>query len=199
MLASDAAGTSGQPLRRMSRRERRFHELVGQHSGYLYRYAYWLCNNAAQAEDLVQETFLRAWRALDQIQDEKAAKSWLTTIVRRENARLYQRNRPEYNAEPLPDTLVDERAGIVDPDSHVLHAALEKLPAKFREPLLLQVVCGHSCAEIADILGLTAGAVTTRVFRAREKMRGALSGTYSDIDATTQRTQGPQVRLVANG
>ncbi len=62
----------------------------------LYRYAMWICGNDALAKDLVQETFLRAWRALDSLKDVDAAKSWLITILRREYARTFERKVPKF-------------------------------------------------------------------------------------------------------
>lgn len=61
-------------------KQSRFLHLVSAYSGWLYRCAYWLSGESAAAEDLVQETFLRAWRFLDSLKDENSAKSWLTTI-----------------------------------------------------------------------------------------------------------------------
>ena len=75
-------------------RTRRFNELAEAYSTDLYRYAMWICGNDALAKDLVQETFLRAWRALDSLKDVAAAKSWLITILRREFARTFERKVP---------------------------------------------------------------------------------------------------------
>ncbi|HCB10164.1 MAG TPA: RNA polymerase subunit sigma, partial [Alteromonas sp.] len=75
----------------MKEKTLRYEALVRALHGDIYRYAYWLTNDKSTAEDIVQETFLRAWRALDSLQDEKAAKSWLITILRRENARRFER------------------------------------------------------------------------------------------------------------
>src|ERR1044072_2267803 len=75
----------------VSNRQQQFEALVRAHSGELYRYAYWLSGESALAQDLVQETFLRAWRSLDSLRETIAAKAWLTTILRREHARLYER------------------------------------------------------------------------------------------------------------
>jgi len=66
-----------------------------------------LCHNPATAEDLVQETFLRGWRAKDNLRDLKAARAWLYTILRNEHARLYERQRPEAkDPAELPDVPV---------------------------------------------------------------------------------------------
>ena len=77
-----------------SDKRRRFDTLAREFSTDLYRYALWLCNDPAQANDLVQETFMRAWRALDSLKEQKAAKGWLITILRREHARTFERKVP---------------------------------------------------------------------------------------------------------
>ena len=72
----------------------KFNRLASAYGTDLYRFAMWLCGNDALAKDVVQETYLRAWKALDQLQDEAAAKGWLLTIVRREYARTFERKVP---------------------------------------------------------------------------------------------------------
>ncbi len=124
------------------------------------------------AEDLVQETFLRAWRSLDSLQNDKAVKAWLFTILRRENARQYERYRPE---------LVDiegqsvAESGENEPDARMdrelLHNAINRLDSDYREPLLLQVIGGFSGKEIAEILNLNNNTVMTRLFRARSILK----------------------------
>ena len=79
----------------MNTKEQGFESMVHAYSKDLYRYGYWLSRDSAIAEDLVQETFLRAWRAIDSLNDAKAAKSWLFTILRRENARRSGRRAAE--------------------------------------------------------------------------------------------------------
>ena len=78
-------------------RTQRFNELAEAYSTDLYRYAMWICGNDALAKDLVQETFLRAWRALDSLNEIKSAKSWLITILRREYARTFERKVPLFS------------------------------------------------------------------------------------------------------
>jgi RNA polymerase sigma-70 factor (ECF subfamily) len=153
-------------------RTRRFNELAEAYSTDLYRYAMWICGNDALAKDLVQETFLRAWRALDSLKDVAAAKSWLITILRREFARTFERKVPPFtDLEKV--VIVDDNE--LEPDESterdLLRQGILKLDPKYRDPLLLQVVFGHSCAEIAEQLGITKSAVMTQLFRAREKLK----------------------------
>ena len=71
--------------------QQKYQLLVNQYHGDLFRYAFWLTGDKHIAEDILQETFLRAWKAIDQLQEVKAAKAWLITILRRENARRFER------------------------------------------------------------------------------------------------------------
>jgi len=156
-------------------RQRRFDALVRRYSEDLFRFAVWLCGNHALAKDLVQETFLRAWKALDSLKDVGAAKSWLITILRREYARTFERKVP-----PLSDidgvsvAEEDELAPDERAERDLLRQAMLELELKYREPLVLQVVFGLSIGEIAAQLELTDSAVMTRVFRAREKLKERL-------------------------
>jgi RNA polymerase sigma-70 factor, ECF subfamily len=157
-------------------RQRRFDALVRKYADDLLRFGIWLSGDHALANDLVQETFLRAWKALDSLQDVNAAKSWLITILRREHARTFERKRlPMTDIENVAvadqvDLPPEERAEI-----GLLRSALMELDVKYREPLTLQVVMGLSIAEIAEQLDLTESAVMTRVFRAREKLKEKLN------------------------
>ena len=153
----------------------RFNKLVSEYSQDVFRYAFWLCRDKSMAEELSQETFMRAWKAIDSLQDDKAAKSWLFTIVRRENARQYERKRLDTVDDPDFDRVETTRPEYdTSTEAFVLRRALEELPEEYREPLVLQVVGGYSTEEIADQLGIKAGAVMTRLFRARKKLREML-------------------------
>lgn len=148
-----------------------FERWVRAYSPELYRYAYWLCRDRFAAEDLVQEAFARAWQAAEQLRNPDAVKSWLYTILRREHARLYERKRVDIDDGHDLEELVDTAAA--DPsDGIALRESLRRLPVGYREPLLLQVVGGFSCAEIAAMMELTEGAVMTRLTRARMALRG---------------------------
>ncbi len=80
--------------------------MVHAHSGDLYRFAYWLCRDRNIAEDLVQETFTRAWANWSDVRDEKAAKGWLLTILHHEHARLFEKKRVEISDDDLDDLMV---------------------------------------------------------------------------------------------
>lgn len=161
----------------MDSRPAQFEALVHAYSSDLYRYAVWLGNSPEAAEDLVQETFMRAWKALDSLRDPRAARGWLVTILRREHARRFEGSRG--GGMPLDDLDPERFAAFADTDRAevlAMRRALAKLPADYREPLLLQVIGGYSCEEIGDMLGLKAGAVMTRLSRARHKLRRCLRG-----------------------
>jgi len=156
-------------------RRRRFDELVGRFHQDMYRYAAWLCRDRAVAEDVVQESLLRAWKSLDALREDAAAKHWLLTIVRRENARHFERRRLETVD---IDELTPSQEGFLAsaPDEHLddVREAIFRLDDEYREPLVLQVLMGYSTNEIADLMGLRQGAVLTRLHRARHKLRDEL-------------------------
>ncbi len=148
----------------------------------LLRFAFWLSRDRALAEDVVQETMLRAWKAQDSLQDEAAAKPWFLTIVRREYARSFERKRfVTLDVEELIAKEEPMLAASDDEDMAEMRAALFKLPDEYREPLVLQVLMGYTTAEIAAELGLTNAAVLTRLFRARHRLR-ALCGEDTALD-----------------
>jgi RNA polymerase sigma-70 factor (ECF subfamily) len=161
----------------MASKQTQFDALVRATSADLYRFAYWLCRQEARAEDLVQETYLRAWRSLDELRDVTAAKAWLITILRREHARGFERKTPAQ--EPLDERVADDDATRTPDQASedaLLRQAMLKLEPKYRDPLLLQVLGGFSCEEIARELKLTAAAVMTQLFRARQKLKSVLGG-----------------------
>jgi RNA polymerase sigma-70 factor, ECF subfamily len=138
----------------------------------LLRFAHWLARDRALAEDIVQESLLRAWRSRDALKDQSAARAWLFTIVRREHARLYERKRLELvSLDEVAETPAGAQPAEPDGELFSLRHAIMRLPIEYREPLLLQTVGGFSTEEIARELALTPTAVLTRLFRARNKLR----------------------------
>lgn len=168
----------------MAKKQEQFEALVRSYSTDIYRMAVWLCRDPALADDLVQETFMRAWKAIDSLRDEKAAKRWLITILRREFARLFERKVPAFvDAEDV--VIEDKRTPGPDDraEARMLRKAMGELDTRYREPLVLQVLGGYSCQEIADELGITRSAVMTQLFRARQQLKGKLGAENEDTRA----------------
>jgi len=164
----------------MDKLQQHFDTLVKAMSPELYRYAMGLCHNPHQAEDLVQETFLRAWRAQDKLRNPKAARAWLYTILRNENARLYERQRPEAR-DPNQLPPVPCRGYDTSTEAFVLRRALQELELAYREPLMLQIIGGFSCKEIGQMLELNTNTVLTRLFRARKALSRKLAPQDNEI------------------
>lgn len=155
-------------------RQKRFEQLIGIHMHDLFRYAYWLSGNRVVADDLVQETLVRAWKSMDRLNDSQAAKGWLLTILRRENARRFERRRPQESQIPTEQLPATHQSYDTSTEAFVLRRALGQLPEQYREPLLMQVIYGYSQKEIAAQLGISVAGAGTRLFRAREKLREML-------------------------
>jgi RNA polymerase sigma-70 factor, ECF subfamily len=155
-----------------------FEAMVHAHSSDLYRFAYWLCRDRGVSEDLVQETFTRAWANWQDVRDEKAAKGWLLTILHHEYARMFEKKRIEISDVDLDDLMVAAETDVLG--ELEMRDALWKLPEGYREPLLLQVLGGFTCAEIATMVNLTEMNVMQRLTRARQALRKL-------IEPTTQR------------
>ena len=158
----------------MNKKQKRYETLVHIYSPDLYRYAYWICHDPDISKDLVQETCLRAWKSLDSLLDDKSAKGWLFTILRRENARRFERKQL-----PLVDFDDYEVAGKHDSDKEMENELLRRkigmLSAEYKEPLLLQLIAGFSAEEIAQQLDLNKNTVLTRLFRAKNLLKSSLT------------------------
>jgi len=155
----------------MKTKQQRYEALVKALHADVFRYAVWLIRDRSIAEDVVQETFLRAWKSLDSLLDESAAKSWLITILRRENARRFERK--QFDLVDIDDVSVEDPVAAQDGNSENrdLHRAIASLSEEYREPLVMQVVMGFSGDEIAEQLDLNKNTVMTRLFRARSQIK----------------------------
>lgn len=160
----------------MMKKQKRYEALVKALHADIFRYAMWLIKDKAIAEDVVQETFLRAWKSLDSLKDEGAAKSWLITILRRENARRFERK--QFDLVDIDDVSVADpiNFGDVVLEHRELRKIIGALSEEYREPLMMQILMGFSGDEIAEQLNLNKNTVMTRLFRARNQIKEALLG-----------------------
>ena len=148
-----------------------FERLVAPWRDDLFRYVTWLCRDPVLADDVVQETMIRAYKAIDKLQDEGSVKTWLLTIARREHARVYERKRLE--TRDIDDLTQAETALVAvghDTDVDDMRQAIFELEEDYREPLVLQVLMGFTTEEIAEAMSIKQGAVLTRLHRARKKL-----------------------------
>ncbi|MGH2670584.1 MAG: sigma-70 family RNA polymerase sigma factor [bacterium] len=155
------------------------------HLDALYRVALRLTGNASDADDLVQETMLKAYRAWDQYEKGTNAKGWLLTILRHAFINEYRRRtrHPEnVDLDTIEPFAVFGEIQEEDPqgaffdrivDDEVLRA-IDDLPEAFRETLVLSDVEGLSYQEIAKILEIPVGTVKSRLFRARQLLQARL-------------------------
>jgi RNA polymerase sigma-70 factor (ECF subfamily) len=157
----------------MSRRGDEFERIALPHTRALLRFALRLTHDESSAEDLVQETLLLAWRGFQRFERGSNARAWLFRIlVNVHNGRLRSAR-----AAPWNGVLISEFPAASDPSFEGLEVvqALNRLAPEQRTALLLAVVEGFTCREIADILAVPIGTVMSRLSRAREAMRASLS------------------------
>ena len=154
----------------MNSREQEFGNVAIPHSGNLLRFARRLTSDASAAEDLVQETLMRAWRSFDQFRDGTNARAWLFRILL--NVFYGQGRKGRLTLVPLGE--IDRGAPNKNNTTIEITDALAKLPVEQRTVLLLGVVEGLTCREMADMLGIPMGTVMSRLSRARQAMRAQL-------------------------
>ena len=163
-----------------------FETLILPHRGALFVQARQLTGNAADAEDLVQETLVRAYDRFDTLRAEETVKAWLHTILRHLFINDYHRK--GRGLQPLSVGLAEEmdRYGITAPDaspegivlgrmeSRALLQAVAALPKRYREILVSADMQGLTYQQIADRLGLPVGTVRSRLSRARQRVQRSL-------------------------
>jgi RNA polymerase sigma-70 factor (ECF subfamily) len=147
----------------------------------LYGYARWLTGEPHEAEDLVQETYLKALRGFSSFREGTNFRAWMFRILR--NTFLTSRSGLKV-METIDDELAEEIVEVGTPETHfvnrangeALRRAIEALPLPFREVLLLADVENMSYKEIGEALAIPIGTVTSRLMRARRRVRAALEG-----------------------
>ena len=161
----------------------RFEQQISPHLRSAYNLAKWLTRNHEDAEDVVQEAFLRAFSGFENLRSEDA-KPWLLTIVRNTCLTWMKRNRNAAAMIGLEQQVEDPREPSPDPeemlfisrDREQVIRALEQLPSEFREAIVLRELEGLSYKEIATTVGVPLGTVMSRLSRGREWLRRILSG-----------------------
>ena len=156
------------------RTDRSFERLYRRHVADVYHYALAVCRNPADAEDVTQTTFMNAYRAIQGGEQPRAPKNWLLAIahnVMRQRFRASSRRPNEVELAADVAAVVPEENGYSAED---IRRGLSELAFNQRAALVMRELEGRSYAEIAEILGLSVGAVETLIFRARRALREQL-------------------------
>lgn len=166
----------------------RFQNLVNQTRRRAYTMALQLTRNASDAEDLMQETFVKAWKGFDTYMDGRPFLNWLLRIMQRAFLDSRRRENPIRKAESLNSMISPSDGEIQElpiadenptPDQEVMHeefrtelrAALDELPEVYRTAIVMCDLEGLSYAEIADVQRTTIGTVRSRIHRGRKLLR----------------------------
>ena len=184
--------------------DRNFENSVLPHLDAAYNLARWLTRNDQDAEDAVQEACLRAFRFFGSFRGGDA-RNWLLKIVRNTCYTHLRNNRSRELATTFDEEIHSENSGSLNPemllmrggDSQLLRQALEELPLKFREVLVLRELEGLSYSEIAEVSNIPQGTVMSSLSRARERLRQSLNCLLNK-DAVREAAQSHYRRTTAN-
>lgn len=168
--------------------ERAYTEILNRYQDQIYHFIYRMVKNAAQAQDLTQETFIKAFRALATFNSDYAFSTWLYKIAanncidffRKKKLKTFsldvpiqakdgelQRDFADHDQNPEHELISRERAGQIQ-------VAIDSLPEKYKQAILLRHSKDKSYEEIADELQIPLGTVKVRIFRAREMLKSKL-------------------------
>ena len=160
----------------------RFEELALPHLDAAYNLARWLVHNESDAEDLVQEALLRAFKSFSGYYGGNS-RAWLLTIVRNTCYTWLQQKQVLRLAEPIEDKLDEVGLDFADPevllvqriDAQMVRQSLQELPIEFREVMVLREMEDFSYKEIAKVVDLPLGTVMSRLARGRKRLHALLA------------------------
>jgi RNA polymerase sigma-70 factor (ECF subfamily) len=159
---------------------RRYEQWVREFAQPLYRYAYRLTGHAQIAEDLVQETFVEAWRSIARQKEEEKARAWLFQILRYRHAHLLRDRSRRLQPTRLTESTDEHPADLVRlplekmAEKDAIQSALERLTPVMRETFMMVFVEGCTCRQTAENLKIPLGTVLSRLDGARRALRMAL-------------------------
>jgi RNA polymerase sigma-70 factor (ECF subfamily) len=190
-----------------------FSRVVETYSNKVYRLAIKMLNNQLDAEDVLQETFIKAYRAIKLFDGRSKISTWLFRIATNEALMILRRKHPDFlsidepvvtvEGEQEPVQIIDwcclpENEYLSDETRERLDAAVQTLPDTLRVVFLLRDISDLSTREVAEVLGLSDTAVKTRLSRARLRLREELSGYFGErvrIMRETHRKQSTEISM----
>lgn len=199
----DLAAVSDEELVRKAKEddERAFGELVSRYESKVYSLALRMVRNPEDAEDVLQDTFLRAYRGIKSFQGASTFSTWIYRITANSALmRLRKKQLPTVSIDnqderETPVNIADFSPGPVEQLlnqelQHEMEEAIQSLPPEFRQVFVLRDLEELSNAEVADILDLSVAAVKSRLHRARLKIRNRLAGYFSENAKPKRRAMG---------
>jgi RNA polymerase sigma-70 factor, ECF subfamily len=156
-----------------------FEAAVEAFSESLYRVAFRLTGNHHTANELVQETYLGAWKNIAQLKDHTKLRGWLFAILRNQFSKICQRKKVNTSELGEIDAIPMTHPHSADLQETV-NEAIQKLDDDLRLPILLVTMEGWSVAETADMLGIPVGTVLSRLHRGRDRLRHYLESNWQE-------------------
>jgi RNA polymerase sigma-70 factor (ECF subfamily) len=168
--------------------QKTYEDCVESCADALYRVAFRLTGNPTLASELVQETYLNAWKSLPTLSDPNKMKSWMFSILRNQYSKLIRKESRSVS----PSELIHEAAAQTAADTEAadeVQAAIAQLDEKHRMPLLLVSMEGLSAEAAAGILDIPRGTVLSRLHRARQKLKSILGLTDDSPQQTLEASE----------
>lgn len=151
-----------------------FHTLVRRHAPAMRAYAIRLTGSVSDADDVLQETLIQAWKKLETLEDHAKVRSWLMTLTSRKAIDLIRTRKPNVSIDEVAESSspeqTPEQSALTGSQMGALSEALKTLPHQSREIWVLREIGGSSYQEIAELLGISPASVRGKLARARVKL-----------------------------
>lgn len=160
-----------------------FESCINQHADSMYRVAFRLTGDRELASELVQETYLHAWKGLGSLRDKTRMRSWVFGILRNQYTKLL-RKLPKATQLAQPETVESSLREQAEPDSirEMVQKAVKQLDEKHKMPILLVSMEGMSVEEAGEILDVPRGTVLSRLHRGRKQLKTIIERMHSKDD-----------------
>jgi len=152
-----------------------FEELIRKYQDQVFRFALYMLPSRQDAEDVAQDTFIRAYRSIGRFRGDASLGTWLIAIARKTAAQWYRRRKVERDIDHVKEPAIDDTDTVL---AHLeIRSAVARLPELYREIVVLRYTNQLDLKEISAVIGVSVTAVGARLHRARQMLRDALGDT----------------------